>query len=119
MVIQIIHDCLECQRNKHVKMKINPAPILSFSEHAPFFNYRVSMDTKGPITPSSQNKSYTSLLTLLVTLPLQYLLNLTMLKLQLKPFYITGLSNMVHPYLLSLIVDQNILIPIWYTFVHL
>ena len=39
-------------------MKIKTAPIHSFSEHAPSFNYRISMDTKGPITPSSQNKSY-------------------------------------------------------------
>ena len=53
-----IHDCLEYQRNKHFNMKINTAPIQSFSEHAPSFIYRISMDTKGPITPPSQNKSY-------------------------------------------------------------
>ena len=39
-------------------MKIQTAPTQSFSEHAPFFNYRISMDTKGPIDPSSQHKSY-------------------------------------------------------------
>ena len=39
-------------------MKINTAPLQSFSEHAPSFNYRISKDTKGPNTPSSQNKSY-------------------------------------------------------------
>ena len=39
-------------------MKIITAPLQSFSEHAPSFNHRISMDTKGPITPSSQNKSY-------------------------------------------------------------
>ena len=38
-------------------MKINTAPSQSFSEYAPLFNYRISMDTKGPITPSPQNKS--------------------------------------------------------------
>ena len=53
-----IHDCLECQRNKHFNEKINTAPLHSFSEHAPSFNYRTSMDTKSPFTPSSQNKSY-------------------------------------------------------------
>ena len=52
------HDCLECQRNKHFNMKINTAPIQSFSEHASSFNYRISVDTKDPITPSSQIKSY-------------------------------------------------------------
>ena len=40
-----IHDCIECQRNKHLNMKIQTAPTHSFSEHAPSFNYRISMDT--------------------------------------------------------------------------
>ena len=53
-----IHDCLECQQNKHLNMKIHTAPLQTFSEHAPSFTYRISMDTKGPITPPSQNKSY-------------------------------------------------------------
>ena len=53
-----IHDCVECQRNKHFNMKIQTAPTQSFSEHAPSFNYRISMDTKGPINPPSHNKSY-------------------------------------------------------------
>ena len=30
-----IHDCLECQRNKHFIMKIQTAPTQCFSEHAP------------------------------------------------------------------------------------
>ena len=53
-----IHDCVECQRNKHFNMKIQPAPTQSFSEHAPSFNYRISIDTKGPINPPSHNKLY-------------------------------------------------------------
>ena len=40
-----IHDCIECQRNKHFTMKIQTAPTQSFSDHAPSFNYRNSMDT--------------------------------------------------------------------------
>ena len=39
-------------------MKIQTAPTQSFSEHAPSFNYRISMDTKGPNNPPSQHKSY-------------------------------------------------------------
>ena len=39
-------------------MKIQTAPTQSFSEHAPSFNYRISMDTKGPINLPSHNKSY-------------------------------------------------------------
>ena len=53
-----IHDCIKCQRNKHFNMKIQTAPTQSFSKHAPSFNYRISMDTKGPINPPSHNKSY-------------------------------------------------------------
>ena len=29
-----------------------------FFKHAPSFNYRISMDTKGPVNPSTHNKSY-------------------------------------------------------------
>ena len=39
-------------------MELKTAPLQSFSEHAPSFNSRISMDTKGPITPSLQNESY-------------------------------------------------------------
>ena len=39
-------------------MKIPTVPTQSFSEHAPSFNYSILMDTKGPINPSSHNKSY-------------------------------------------------------------
>ena len=52
------YDCIECQRNKHFDMKFQTAPTQSFSEHAPSFNYRISLDTKGPINPPSHNKSY-------------------------------------------------------------
>ena len=53
-----LHDCFECQKNKHFNMKIQTAPTQSFLEHASSFNYRISMDTKGPINPPSQHKSY-------------------------------------------------------------
>ena len=52
-----IHDRIECQRKKNFNMKNQTAPTQSFSEHAPSFNYRISMDTKGPINPS-HNKPY-------------------------------------------------------------
>ena len=53
-----INDCIVCKRNKHFNMKNQTAPTQSFSEHAPSFNYRISLDTKGPINPPSHNKSY-------------------------------------------------------------
>ena len=40
-----IHDCVECQRNKHFNQKIQTAPTQSFSEHAPSFNYIVFLWT--------------------------------------------------------------------------
>ena len=55
MAHNFIHGCIECQRIKHSNMNIQTAPAQSFSEHAPSFNYRTSMDTKGTInTPSQQ-----------------------------------------------------------------
>ena len=39
-------------------MKIQLAPTQFFSGHAPFLNYRISMDTKGSIKTPSQLKSY-------------------------------------------------------------
>ena len=53
-----IHDCIECQQNKHINHKIQTATIQTFSENAFYFNYRTSMDTKGPINPPS-NKTHT------------------------------------------------------------
>ena len=103
-----IHDCIECQRNKHINMKIQTAPTQPFSEHAPSFNYRISMDSNGPINPHhTTNLIYISYLTLLATLLLQYSSNQITQKLQSKPSYPIGLSNLDHPYILLLIVDQN------------
>ena len=64
------------------------------------------------------NLIYTSLLTLSVSLSGQYLINQPMLKQQLRHFNNTGVSNMVLPYILSLIVDQKTRTPVWHTFVH-
>ena len=48
-----IHDCIECQQNKHINQKVQTATIQLFSENASYFNYRISMGTKGPINPPS------------------------------------------------------------------
>ena len=57
-------------------MKIQTSPTQSFLEHAPSFNYRISMDTKGPINPPSHNKSYIHVIIdafshFVVTVPIQ------------------------------------------------
>ena len=53
-----IHDCIECQQNKHINQKIQTASKQTFSEIASYFNYRISMDTKGPINPPLNQNSY-------------------------------------------------------------
>ena len=53
-----IHDCLECQTNKHFPLKHNIAPHLPFYENATHFNCRIPMDTKGPISTTSNGNSY-------------------------------------------------------------
>ena len=53
-----IHDCIECQQNKHINQKLQTASIQTFSENASYFNYGISMDTKGPINPTSNQNSY-------------------------------------------------------------
>ena len=53
-----IHDCYECQQNKHINQKIQTATLPRFSENASYFNYRISMDTKGPINPPSKQNSH-------------------------------------------------------------
>ena len=53
-----IHDCIECQQNKHIIQKIQNASIQTFSENFSYFNYRISMDSKGPINPPSNQNSY-------------------------------------------------------------
>ena len=96
-----IHNCIECQRKKHFIQKIQTAPTQSFSEHAPSFNYRISMDTKGPINPPSHNKSCIHVIIdafsdFVVTVPIKSNNSKTASKL----FYITGSLNLDHPYIL-------------------
>ena len=52
------HDCIECQQNKHINQKIQTATIQTFSENASYFNYRISIDTEGPVFPPSNQNSY-------------------------------------------------------------
>ena len=54
----LIHDCIECQQNNHINQKTQTATIQTFTENVSYFNYRTSMDTKGPISPPSKQNSY-------------------------------------------------------------
>ena len=50
-----VHDCLDCQNNKHFPNKPNKvSPISPFYENATYFDYQISMDTKGPNSPTSK-----------------------------------------------------------------
>ena len=89
-------------------MKIQTAPTQSFSEDAPSFNYRISMDTKGPINPPSHNKSYIHVIIdafshFVVTVSIKSNNAKTAIKTLLHHWII----KFDHPYILLLIVDQN------------
>ena len=89
-------------------MKIQTAPTQSFSEHAPSFNYRISMDTKGPNNPLSPNKScihviFDAFSHFVVTVPIKS----NNAKTAIKTLLHYGLLKLDHPYILLLIMDQN------------
>ena len=91
-----IHDCIECQqkKKKHISLKIQTATIQTFSENASYFNYRISMDTKGPINPPSEQNSY---IQVIVDAFSHFVVTVTNNKITLKtlliPYYITGSPN--------------------------
>ena len=119
MLSIFIHDCLECQRNKHLNMKIKPLLSNLFRNMLTLSSvYQWILKDLSPLKVPKANLIYTSLLTLFVISSLQYQANLKTLRQRLRQFYITGLSSLDLLYILSLIVDQNILPQIWHIFVH-
>ena len=71
-----IHDCIECQQNKHINQKIQTATVQTISENTSYYNYRISMNTKGPINPPSKQNSYIHVIVdafshFVVTIPVQ------------------------------------------------
>ena len=53
---QITIETIKTQQNQDTVLQT--ASIQTFSENASYFNYRISMDTKGPINPPSNQNSY-------------------------------------------------------------
>ena len=53
----LTEDCLNCQTSKSMP-NLLMAPQQPFLEVSPYFNHRISMDTKGPISLSSDENSY-------------------------------------------------------------
>ena len=53
----LTHDCLNCQTNNSMP-NLSVAPHQPFLEVSPYFNHRISMDTKGSISPSSDGNSF-------------------------------------------------------------
>ena len=81
-----IHDCIECQQNKHINKKTQTATIHTFSENSSYFNYRISMDTKGHLNPPSNQNSYIHVIVdafgdFVVTVPVNKLILKTLLTL--------------------------------------
>ena len=48
---------LKAERTQFLTKPINFSPLLQFNEYATHFVYRVSIDTKGPVSPSLQGNS--------------------------------------------------------------
>ena len=95
-----IHDCIECQQNKHIKQKIQTATTQTLSENASYFNYRISMDTKGTISTPSQQNTYIHVIVgafshFVVTVPVKK----TKLKTLAIHYYIIVLLNLDIPYI--------------------
>ena len=112
-----IHDCIECQQNKHNNQKIPTATIQTFSENASCFDYRISMDTKGPTNPPSKQNSYIHVIVdafshFVATVPVKQINAQNAV-----PYYIIGLPNLDLPYTWLQIVVQNTLILNLQTFV--
>ena len=57
----LTQDCLNCQASKSMP-NLPMAPQKPFLEASPYFNHRISMDTQGPISPSSDGNSYVSVI---------------------------------------------------------
>ena len=53
----LTQDCLNCKTSKSMP-NLLMAPQQPFLEVSTYFNHRISMDTKGPISPSSDGNSY-------------------------------------------------------------
>ena len=65
----ICNDCIICQSNKPYPNQKQIAQKQDFKGQSLYFNHRISFDTKGPISPSSEGISYiTTLWSLLMHL---------------------------------------------------
>ena len=56
-IAKLTQDCLSCQTSKSMP-NLLMAPQQPFLEVSPYFNHRISMDTKGPSSPSSDGNFY-------------------------------------------------------------
>ena len=54
----LCNDCIICQLNKPYPNQKQIATKQDFKEQSLYFNHRISFDTKGPISPSSEGSFY-------------------------------------------------------------
>ena len=54
----LCNDCIVCQLNKTLSKSKTIAQKQDFKGQSLYFNHRISFDTKGPISPSSEGNSY-------------------------------------------------------------
>ena len=56
--VKVCNDCIICQLNKPYPNQKQTAQKQDFKGQSLYFNHRISFDTKGPISPSSEENSY-------------------------------------------------------------
>ena len=54
----LCNDCITCQLNKSYPNQKQLATKQDFKGQSLYFDHRISFDTKGPISPSSEGNSY-------------------------------------------------------------
>ena len=54
----LCNDCIKCQLNKPYPNQKQIAEKQDFKRPSLYFNHRISFDTKGPISPSSEGNPY-------------------------------------------------------------
>ena len=54
----LCNNCIKCKLNKPYPNQTQFAEKQNFKGQSLYFNHRISFDTKGPISPSSERNSY-------------------------------------------------------------
>ena len=54
----LVHDCLECQKNKPKRKDLNEAPLQQWGQSETVSMKTIHIDHRGPLRPSSHGKNF-------------------------------------------------------------